>query len=382
MDRFAATQTENSDQSDGEEEMEDSPDLMEAKRDYAIEKLNEVFKMFQLEPVIPRNSGENREKIDRIYLMLQDWYSCLTIKSKQSTTTENFSTANLSVSEIEDFIYRLRCLFDKSNYHEQILLMQTCPVEWGWKKIERFFCCTSHQARAAVLQRTEHGNLSIPIDSRGNKSFDSNVAQIIQDFYLDDEISRQSSYTKDTRTPKDIGTVVIRYMTMSIREAFELFKSKYPDLKAAWTFTSSGHGKSPCDGLGAAVKSPARKYLLKRGPEVAFCSAKDFYQFTLDNCSRTLSSTKPVGLNKSTSNTIDIDTNDSTDDEIDTIPSRPIRSIEVRWLDEKEVEETFQRVLKARWSKLSTKGNTFISSKSSVCFTWCRSYQFRHQLNH
>ena len=86
-------------------------------------------------------------------------------------------------------------------------------------------------SRAAVLQRTEHNDLSKPVDSRGNRPLDSAVAQVVQDFYLDDEISRQSSYTKDVRTPKNRGTVVIRYMTMSIGETFELFKDRYPDLK-------------------------------------------------------------------------------------------------------------------------------------------------------
>ncbi len=38
--------------SDGKEDMESSPNLMEVKRDYYIEKLNEVFKLFQLEPVV------------------------------------------------------------------------------------------------------------------------------------------------------------------------------------------------------------------------------------------------------------------------------------------------------------------------------------------
>jgi hypothetical protein len=37
----------------GEEEAEDLPDLMESKRDYAIKKLNEVFRMFNIEPVVP-----------------------------------------------------------------------------------------------------------------------------------------------------------------------------------------------------------------------------------------------------------------------------------------------------------------------------------------
>jgi hypothetical protein len=165
--------------------------------------------------------------------MLQDWASHMTITPKQQLATKNSSLFNLSVAEVESFIYRLRCLFDKSNYHEQILLMQTAPVEWGWKNIESFFNCTSHQARAAVIQRTTHGDLSKPVHSRGNKPFDSTTTQIIQDFYLDDEISRASSNTKDIRKPKGIGAVAIRYMTMSIGETFELFKTKYFDLKVS-----------------------------------------------------------------------------------------------------------------------------------------------------
>jgi hypothetical protein len=194
-----------------------------------------------------RNSIQNKEKIDKVYRTLQDWLSCLittpkkqvatsiqqTTTLKPQTTTEKNTAINLSVSEFEDFLCRLCWLFDKSNYHEQILLMQTAPVEWGREKIEQFFHCTSHQARTAVFQRTAHGDFSEPVDNRGNKSFDTNVAQVIQDFYVDDEISRQSPNTKDTRTPKDIGTVVIRYMTMSIGETFELFKSKYPNVKVS-----------------------------------------------------------------------------------------------------------------------------------------------------
>ena len=96
-------------------------------------------------------------------------------------------------------------------------------------------------------------------------------------------------------------------------------------IRAAWTFTSSGHGKSPCDGLGAVVKSAARKYLLKQDPEAAFCSAKDFYQFTLEKTVRTLSSIKAVFSRKSSDNNI----------------------------NDEEAEKTFQKVLKIRLSELS-----------------------------
>jgi hypothetical protein len=65
-------------------------------------------------------------------------------------------------------------------------------------------------------------------------------------------------------------------------------------LEAAWTFSSSGHGKGPCDGLGAVVKSAARKYLLKQGPEGSFSTAKEFYLFTREKVSQTASASRKV----------------------------------------------------------------------------------------
>jgi hypothetical protein len=165
--------------------------------------------------------------------MRQNWFSCLTTNPKQENTIEIFASLHLSVSEVEDFLYRLHCLFDKSNKHEQILLLQTSPAEWGWKKIQQVFPSTTHQARTAVLQRTKHSNLSKTTNRRGNKSFDADLSQFIQDFFLDDEVSSQAFSTKDTRIQKDMGTVFIRYMVMSIGESFELFKSKYPDVKVS-----------------------------------------------------------------------------------------------------------------------------------------------------
>ena len=75
---------------------------------------------------------------------------------------------------------------------------------------------------------------------------------------------------------------------------------------------------------------------------------------------RSMSSTTYMRRNIPNTNTIDIDINDSSDEEVSEILSCSTRSIEVRWLDEEYVEETFQKVLKPRWSNLSTKCNACI----------------------
>jgi hypothetical protein len=135
------------------------------------------------------------------------------------------------MAEKDDFLNRLRRLFSVSDYHEQILLMQIAPVDWDWRRLQHFFDCTSYQARSAIFRRSKNCDLLKPLDGRGNKPLDPKIAEIIQDFYLDDGISRQSSNAKDTRISKELGAVVIRYMVLSIGETFELFKTKHPNLK-------------------------------------------------------------------------------------------------------------------------------------------------------
>jgi len=49
-------------------------------------------------------------------------------------------------------------------------------------------------------------------------------------------------------------------------------------MEASWTFSASGHGKGPCDGIGATVKSVATRSALTSGK--VFLSAEDFYNFT------------------------------------------------------------------------------------------------------
>ena len=64
-------------------------------------------------------------------------------------------------------------------------------------------------------------------------------------------------------------------------------------IRAIWTFSATSHGKGPVDGLGAAIKSTATRYLMRHGPEEAFKSAKEFYEFSKH---RQESSKSPIEL--------------------------------------------------------------------------------------
>ncbi len=111
-------------------------------------------------------------------------------------------------------------------------------------------------------------------------------------------------------------------------------------IAASWTFSATSHGKGPVDGIGAAIKSRATRYLLGGTAERAFLSAEDFFGFT-----------KQV--------------NDHQVMKGDLEPNRPI---EVFFIKNSDVDNTFKETLERRWSQLSKK-------------KWIEGIQSKHQFN-
>ena len=50
------------------------------------------------------------------------------------------------------------------------------------------------------------------------------------------------------------------------------------DLDACWTFTATGHGKGAGDGIGAVLKSTARR--VTRASNILLSTPRDFYEFS------------------------------------------------------------------------------------------------------
>jgi hypothetical protein len=53
------------------------------------------------------------------------------------------------------------------------------------------------------------------------------------------------------------------------------------DLDACWTFTATGHGKGAGDGIGAVLKSTAKRVTLSKN--ILLSNARDFYEFSVKN---------------------------------------------------------------------------------------------------
>ena len=61
-----------------------------------------------------------------------------------------------------------------------------------------------------------------------------------------------------------------------------LYHKKDFDVEAAWTFSATGYGKGPCDGIGVAVKAIAARATLQGHPNTSFQTVLDSWSFTFD----------------------------------------------------------------------------------------------------
>ena len=98
-------------------------------------------------------------------------------------------------------------------------------------------------------------------------------------------------------------------------------------LEAAWLFTASGHGKSAGDGIGAVLKSTARRITLSKN--ILLSSPYDFYEFSKKY---QLESINATGRNQ------------------------PV--IDVFFLDEKELQKTKVNILDRRQGQMKSIGNS------------------------
>ena len=113
------------------------------------------------------------------------------------------------------------------------------------------------------------------------------------------------------------------------------------NFQATWTYSATGHGKGPCDGLGVVVKSTATEYLLKGGPNVSFSTPKEFFEWCLKKTDRmVIARPRRINTSNNASNCI----------------PEPNRPIKISWLSSDIVKKEFDNLLKPRWNRLSSKG--------------------------
>jgi hypothetical protein len=117
------------------------------------------------------------------------------------------------------------------------------------------------------------------------------------------------------------------------------------NIEASWTFSATGHGKGPCDGVGAVLKSTATQHSLKGGPQASFSSPKQFFEWCFQKNDRmVVARPRRMDSSKIASNKM----------------PEPNRPIEVRWLSADVINREFEKLLLSRWNRLSSKGTLLL----------------------
>lgn len=91
------------------------------------------------------------------------------------------------------------------------------------------------QARRSLVLRRNQGILAYPQCLRGNVPLSDETIDTVVKFYCEDGISRTSSHSKDTI--KINGQLVaVRFMEMTVLDAYRIFNERHPQAIARSTF--------------------------------------------------------------------------------------------------------------------------------------------------
>ncbi|CAF4573403.1 unnamed protein product, partial [Rotaria sp. Silwood2] len=223
-----------SDQNDDDDEPSEDEMLLEAtyREEQAMEQLSAVFNLLKIKQVHDKlNTRSIRSKIDEVYIYLHGLCDIIEGKSVQAN---NPNPHELLVQESNDLLTGLKNLFNESDASEQVRLLTIAPKKWGREKIRK----CEHQARESLVLRENEGVLAFPQYFKGNTPISNDTITSIINFYREDGTSRVSSSSKDTIQINQ-NTVPIRYMEMSILDAFRIFDERSPGLVGRTTFYSS-----------------------------------------------------------------------------------------------------------------------------------------------
>ena len=91
------------------------------------------------------------------------------------------------------------------------------------------------QARRSLILRKNEGVLAYPQCFRGNPHLSDATIDAVVQFYCEDGISRVSSNSKDT-IQVNKKRVPVRFMEMTVLDAFRIFNERFPDVIARSTF--------------------------------------------------------------------------------------------------------------------------------------------------
>ncbi|CAF4530348.1 unnamed protein product, partial [Rotaria sp. Silwood2] len=263
---------------------------------------------------------------------------------------------------MEHLVAGLQKLVLMSDHAERIRLLTLCPPTWSRRDISTFFSVPEWEGRMAKELYESSGVLAAYENNQDRVKITPSAIEAVVAYYQEEvnwmkwanlngktDIHRLRGSVSDLLMEMDhqwSKFITHSYITNAQFDYIRNLKQSLPPDTAlvhmdfAENYTS--HGKGPVDGLGAVVKSAARRETMRAGgPEKSFLTPEEFYKFLKQKfCS------KPKNP---TPNTSDVTTVDIIDAE----------KIQIWYLSETDINQHFDKYLSQRSETRPSTGPIF-----------------------
>lgn len=186
------------DASDSESVQESDTEPAEYEKLELINSLNrDILPALKLTPIKTQKISSEKYTIQKL-LDLTSSLKRMFGSQKDSLTLNELEHQTSKAEQFDEFINKLKVKFAESNTKdEKYQILTLLPKEWSARKIEKEFGCSFHMAKSSKKLQEEKGVLSRPNPKLPSNVLASGTKEMVEEFYLEDDISRMMAGKND-----------------------------------------------------------------------------------------------------------------------------------------------------------------------------------------
>lgn len=181
----------NSSESESDLDQESEDELAEYEKTELIDSLNRnILPALRVSPINLRKMSSKKYTVEK-FQMVASGMKRIFGSVQDLTTMNEFKVEKSKAQQFDGVIQKLKTKFHEANTkNEKYQILTMLPVEWSARKIEVEFGCSFHMANSAKKLQKEKGVHSIPNPKLPSNILERGIKKLVEEFYLEDDISR------------------------------------------------------------------------------------------------------------------------------------------------------------------------------------------------
>lgn len=171
------------------ESIHDEPEEYE-KAEFINSLNSNVLPALSLSPIEIKKMSSQRYTFQKL-LELTSSLKKMFGSDQDLPTPSEFEQQKSKAKQFDDFIIKLKAKFQEAtDKNEKYKILTLLPEDWSARKIEAEFGCSFHMANTSKKLQEEKGLLSIPNPKLPSNALPNGTKEMVENFYLEDDISR------------------------------------------------------------------------------------------------------------------------------------------------------------------------------------------------